>query len=429
MQKDGKALEIILPEIEKMKAEGRYTYRGGKPNLAELSRRTGIPRKVLERLSRKGFKVSPSRKAEEAGAGAKVMTEEQESRAKELLARGVTNSSVLFGELGRIGYRGGVTTIKMFVGQHKDLVPASRRSGLPPAGRVRRYTTPSGRMYQMDWGFVRVEDEAGGVWQCACFVMACHQCGERYVEFFPNARQESLFVGMIHAFSRLGMPKVVLTDNMASVSNRRDTGGRPVYNANYGMFQETLGFETRLCKARHPWTKGAAERLVGFVKENFIQGRKFLNVTDLNMQALAWCERENSRLQKGLGVVPAVAHAQEDLAALPCKEVLLPYLAPSRRVTPDGFVYYEGRRYGVPFRYKPRMARVLRDGGHLYVLDNETYEVVQAHAVDWSYRPKYCEGQFEPVQPEELPTMPVTACIGIGDTNRGDGKEFSGYDF
>ena len=84
MQKDEKALGIILPEIEEMKEEGKYSYRDGKPNLAELSRRTGFSRKVLGRLSRKGFKAGPGTDARKAGAGGKVMTAEQAGRAKEL---------------------------------------------------------------------------------------------------------------------------------------------------------------------------------------------------------------------------------------------------------------------------------------------------------------------------------------------------------
>lgn len=47
--------------------------------------------------------------------------------------------------------------------------------------------------------------------------MVCHHCGQRYVEFFPNAKQENLFIGMIHSFRYMGIPKYVLTDNMKSV--------------------------------------------------------------------------------------------------------------------------------------------------------------------------------------------------------------------
>ena len=44
--------------------------------------------------------------------------------------------------------------------------------------------------------------------------MVCHHCGSAHVEFFPNARQENLLIGMLHAFSALGVPATVLTDNI-----------------------------------------------------------------------------------------------------------------------------------------------------------------------------------------------------------------------
>ena len=65
----------------------------------------------------------------------------------------------------------------------------------------------------MDWGFVNVTAPDGNEYKIACFAMICHHCGERYVEFFPNAKQENLFIGMLHAFAYMGIPKYVLTDN------------------------------------------------------------------------------------------------------------------------------------------------------------------------------------------------------------------------
>ena len=41
------------------------------------------------------------------------------------------------------------------------------------------------------------------------------------------------------------MPKVVLTDNMVSVSNRRDASGKPIMNATYDAFQKVYRFTTR----------------------------------------------------------------------------------------------------------------------------------------------------------------------------------------
>ena len=38
------------------------------------------------------------------------------------------------------------------------------------------------------------------------------------------------------------MPEVVLTDNMTSVSNRRDASGKPIMNATYDAFLKACGF-------------------------------------------------------------------------------------------------------------------------------------------------------------------------------------------
>ena len=69
------------------------------------------------------------------------------------------------------------------------------------------------------------------------------------MEFFPNARQENLFIGMIHAFSVMGIPKRVLTDNMKSVTLGRDAAGNVIYNHDYDAFQHLLG--GRSCAVSH----------------------------------------------------------------------------------------------------------------------------------------------------------------------------------
>ena len=50
----------------------------------------------------------------------------------------------------------------------------------------------------MDWGFVDVVAENGEIIRAACFAMICHHCGQWFIEFFPNAKQENLFIGMLH---------------------------------------------------------------------------------------------------------------------------------------------------------------------------------------------------------------------------------------
>jgi len=59
----------------------------------------------------------------------------------------------------------------------------------------------------MDWGFVEALDEAGNEYRVSCFALSCHHCGSMFIEFFPNAKQENLFIGMINAFQYMGIPE------------------------------------------------------------------------------------------------------------------------------------------------------------------------------------------------------------------------------
>ena len=145
-----------------------------------------------------------------------------------LLRSGISNSSVCYDRLKENGYTGGLTAIKDYIAAHRDLVPAKRQIVAPQGNRGRRYQTAPGEAYQMDWGFVEVETQGGSKYKVACFAMICHFCGKRYIEFFPNARQENLFIGMLHAFMYMGIPDYILTDNMKSVVVRRDSEGHPI---------------------------------------------------------------------------------------------------------------------------------------------------------------------------------------------------------
>ena len=179
--------------------------------------------------------------------------------------------------------------------------------------------------------------------------MICHCCGQRYIEFFPNAKQENLFIGMIHAFLYMGIPEYVLTDNMKSVVIRRDEQGHPIWQKDYELFMGNLGFETKLCKPRHPFTKGSVERLIRFVKENFLPGRVFNEITDLNYVDCIPNDKRTMFCMKNASVLEESIESSY-------------YLCPERKISFDGFVHYEGCRFKLPYWYTEKTCRVKRDG-------------------------------------------------------------------
>jgi transposase len=405
--------EIIDNAIREMGFDRRNgDFRPKSVNLAEFCRKTGLTRSKARTLQKKAFV------AVHGNCGKKRETTVIagfEGELDALLRKGVTNSSVALERIQAKGYAGGLTMVKAYLHDNAHLVPAPRRAVAGDRSRGQRYETGPGEAYQMDWGFVDAEDPAGNVWPMACLVVVCHHCGTFYIEFFPNARQENLFIGMVHAFMAMGVPAKVLTDNMKSVVTRRDHEGRPVWNREYEAFMEAVGFKTRLCKPYHPWTKGKAERLVRFVKGNFLAGRTFTDITDLNGQALEWCAKKALRLMRPPGVVPAEEHAS---ACLPSSAALVEttevamYLCPERKISFDGFVSYEGRRFGVPYWYEGRSCRVNRDGEWLHVYSSDMSVELAVHAVTWGRRDSTCPGQWaEAPCPEELPTSPVTTTV------------------
>lgn len=402
--------EILTQAVELVKKQK------GKVVLSEVAKITPFTVRQLRKLQDDGFIIKPHGNRFRRRQNTKLSG--FTDLIDDFLMKGVTNSSLILERLREAGYEGGLTILKDYLANHKYLVPAPRVLAVKTPNRGRRYESPEGEMFQMDWGFIRVSTDCDETWQFACLVMVCHHCGFRHIEFFTSARQENLFIGMVHAFMTMGVPKVILTDNMKSVVSRRNRDGSVQFNPEYDAFQKTIGFETRLCKVAHPFTKGAVERLVRYVKENFVQGRSFTNLTDLNNEAARWCSKRNQLETRGKGYVPAEEHFRhESFGMLPSDDELFPYLAPMRSIGYDGCIDFECRRYGVPFSFKGKSVRVSRNGEVLTIHHPDSRETVVTHHVDWSKRPKYCPGQWDD-SPQEQPTEPVRSVMRLCTVNR-----------
>jgi len=404
---------IIAQAIEEMKSQQGDRFSIENINLSELERMTGISRQRLRTIQRNGFKNLPH--ARTGVKSKRTVLDGYTSIIDNLLLKGVTNSVVCHQRITEAGCSASLSTVKRYIKSNIHLIPPKRYRISPQGTRSNRYTTPPGDSYQMDWGFVKVYDYSGDVYTAACFAMICHHCGERYIEFFPNAKQENLFIGMIHAFRYMGIPQYILTDNMKSVVVKRDSYGQPLWQKDYESFMRTLDFKTKLCKPRHPFTKGKVERLVRFVKDNFLAGRMFWNYSDLNASALDWCDSQNKRYHKEIDGIPDHIHNSkcgQKLKVLEDSKNILYYLCPERCVSFDGFINYEGRRFGVPYTYQKKTVRVCRIKDILHIYSSDLNELIITHDITWSKRDSYCKDQFPSIQqPEEFATTTVAAGI------------------
>ncbi len=421
--------EILSKALNEIKSEMGEDFSLEKVNLAELERRTGITRARLRRIKENGFEILPHGLC--GRTSPHTVVSGFTGLMDELLRKGVENSSVIYDRLVENGYNGSKSSVKRYVAAHKHLVPPKRKIVSPQGNRGRRYTSSPGECFQMDWGFITVEAASSETYKVACFAMICHACGKRYIEFFPNAKQENLFIGMIHAFLHMGVPRKVLTDNMKSVVTRRDPEGHPIWQKDYEFFMGNIGFETKLCKPRHPFTKGAVERLVRYVKDNFIPGRVFTEITELNYQATRWCDRVDGTYHKAVDCVPSDKHAalcMKRASLLEETPELSFYLCPERVISFDGFISYEGRRFGVPYWYDEKTCRVRRDGYVLEIYSTDMTKLLTSHDVTWGRRDSWCKDQYAATQPEEVPSVPVKVKIRQLDPSEPE-DAFSQFNF
>lgn len=411
---------IIAHAIAEMESERGKKLSAKEINLAELQRRTGVSRSKLRRLQKNGFANKPHGLAGRKSTS--TVLAGHTGFLNGLLQSGIKNATICYERLKATGYSGCLTIVRDYISKNKHLVPAKRQLPAPQDNRGRRYATEPGEAFQMDWGFTKIVDPSGAEFTAACFAMICHYCGQRYIEFFPNAKQENLFIGMLHAFRYMGIPKYVLTDNMKSVVVNRDLTSQPIWQKDYEAFMRTVGFQTKLCKPNHPFTKGKVERLVRFVKENFLVGRVFYDISDLNRAALDWCNEQNTVFHKATDGIPQDVHFNsciKGLKVLSEDPELMKYLCPERRISFDGFVNYEGRRFGVPYSYTGSTARILRDNDMIYIYSADMKQLLTVHDVTWSKKDRFCEDQYVTIdEPEEHPTAPIkTAVVMLPSAN------------
>ncbi len=142
---------------------------------------------------------------------------------------------------------------------------------------------------------------------------------------------------------------VCIIDN-TNLARLRGTGAKAIMTAEMAAFARQCGFQFRCHELGHSDRKAGEERSFLTVETNFLPGRFFANLEDLNRQALAWStQRMDNRPQTKAGVIPAKAfeHERSFLIELP-PHLPAPYRNRARDTDQYGYISFEGNFYWVP---------------------------------------------------------------------------------
>ncbi len=114
------------------------------------------------------------------------------------------------------------------------------------------------------------------------------------VQFTSDMREETLLRCLIAAFVAIaGVPWVVTSDNMKTITLGRDDANQPIWHPAFQQCAAEFGFLPAVCTPAAPNQKGAVENLVKFVKGNFLTGRTFYDDADLAHECAAWLQYGN----------------------------------------------------------------------------------------------------------------------------------------
>ena len=260
------------------------------------------------------------------------------------------------------GYDGSYRSVLRYVRRHY---------GRPARRTYRRVETPPGAQAQTDWAeypHVRVGDAEEGL---HAFVMVLSHSRMPAVVWSAGEDQLSWLSCHNAAFRRLGgVPAVNRIDNVKTAI-AHGAGAWGVINPTYRAYAKAVRFHVDACPPGEPRAKGKAEAKVR-LSRLFMGGERRVWVDVAELQA--WTDVRVERWAKR-SVCPATGKTvweswQEEIPFLGELPILPePFdVVVTRPVHRDCTVRFEGRSYGVPFRYVGTRVEVRGCAGKVQVL-------------------------------------------------------------
>ena len=221
--------------------------------------------------------------------------------------------------------------------------------GRPPESRCDRVPDQPGAEMQHDTSVHQIE-LAGTLNRLVASLMYLRYSKRRYLKFYRvfNRFKMKCFLheGLMH-WGYAAHECIIDNTNLARL---RGTGRNAVIVPEMAAFAEEHGFRFVCHEKNHPNRKAGEEKGLYTVETNFLPGRKFESLEDLNRQGFDWSTvRMDNRPVAKTGLIPAKAfeHERAYLVELP-RHLPAPYLIHERPTDQYGYVAFDGNYFWVP---------------------------------------------------------------------------------
>ena len=289
--------------------------------------------------------------------------------------------------------------------QFSDFEPSSRsvrlfvanlreELGLPAMREVRQYCEvaelPPGQQAQVDMGEQVLPDMYGKRVKVYIFAMVMSHSRKRYALVQDHKFNAQEFVAAHDlAFRYFGGRTVEIVYDQDRVMAVSENAGDLVLTEIFEAYTRYAGFMIHLCRGHDPQSKGKIERVVGYVKNNYLSCRKYCGISELNSGLLSWLDRvANAKVHDTTKMIPDRVFVEEMKHLKPVPTLSAPLSPKTAAVRKTNVVHFLQNRYEVPKgTYFPgRMARIEADAetGRVVFYDAKTDELLAKHNISYS---------------------------------------------
>lgn len=254
----------------------------------------------------------------------------------------------------------------------------------PPAEAYLRLRTLPGEQAQVDWGHFGKLTVGRALRPLMAFVLVLSWSRQIFLRFYPGAAMPYFLRGHVDAFSFLeAVPRVLLYDNLKSAVLER-VGDAIRFHPTLLELAAHYRYAPRPVAVARGNEKGRVERAIRYVRDSFFAARTWVDLDDLNAQALDWCRgiAADRKCPEDTARTVREAFAAEKpyLLALPEE----PFSTEERVEVEAGkhpYVRFDLNDYSVPHTRAHRTLVVLATMDTVRVLEGN--DVIATHARSW----------------------------------------------
>ena len=272
------------------------------------------------------------------------------------------------------GYGGGVDHFRDIVARYRPY----------EAEAFMRVRTLVGEQGQVDWAHFGKIKIGQGERRLLAFVMVLSWSRMIFLRFYLGDGTANWLRGHVDAFNFFeSVPRKILCDNLKSAVIER-SGDAIRFNETLLELAKYYRFEPIPVNVARGNEKGRVERAISFIRKSFFAAREYVDLDDLNRQALEWCTglaaERRCMENRSMTVAEAFELEKPSLLALPDNPFPV-YEKHSIRVGKTPYIRYDLNDYSVPYTLAKKTVQVVADLESVRVMDGLTE--VARHNRSW----------------------------------------------